>query len=61
MVGIISKEAKDELELEIAMELFTKGQISEEEYIEDIKDILGKIPAEYEPENIKKLEKKCWL
>jgi len=47
--------------LGLTLELFTKNVINEEEYLEDIKDILGIIPKEYLPENIKKLGKKCWM
>lgn len=42
--SIITKEIKDEIVLQISAEMFTKGKISESQYIKEIKDILGKVP-----------------
>jgi len=58
-MSIITKEVKDEVELQISAELFVKGKISEEQYIKEVKYILGMVPEEYKPEKIK--QKKCWI
>jgi hypothetical protein len=58
-MSIITKEIKDEVELQISAESFAKGQISEHQYIKEIKYILGMVPDEYKPEKIK--QKKCWI
>lgn len=58
-MSIITKEIKDEVELQISAESFAKGLISERQYIKDVKYILGMVPEEYKPEKIK--QKKCWI
>jgi hypothetical protein len=58
-MSIITKEIKDEVELQISAESFAKGQISKNQYIKEVKSILGMVPEEYKPEKIK--QKKCWL
>ncbi len=59
ILSIITKEIKDEVVLQISAEMFAKGKISEDQYIKEIKYILGKVPEEYDPEKIKQI--KCWL
>jgi hypothetical protein len=58
-MSIITKEIKDEVVLHISAEMFAKGQISEHQYIKEVKYILGMVPDEYKPEKIK--QKKCWI
>lgn len=58
-MSIITKEIKDEVVLHISAEMFAKGKISEDQYIKEVKYILGKVPEEYKPEKIK--QKRCWL
>ena len=58
-MSLITKEIKDEVELQVSAEMFAKGKISESQYIKDVKYILGMVPEEYKPEKIK--QKKCWF
>jgi len=60
-MSIITKEVKDEIELQISAEFFVKGKISEDKYVNDVIELLGYIPEEYTPENLRKHPKRCWL